>query len=203
MNRRLIFATTNPGKLANLRSTLEPAGYQVDGLEQYPDIQEAIEDGITAEENARAKARHYASIIGEPVLSMDSALYFHGLADAQQPGVNVRRIPGFDGRPTDEQMGAYYRELLEQNGGELTGFWEYALAYAKPDGTLLSQKARTEDRVLRLPGSRTKAPGQPLESFQIYAPTGQYLSELTAAQKAELWHEAGELVLQLVRQLVG
>ena len=203
MARRLIFATMNPGKLANLRSALVPAGYEVVGLEQYPDIPEAIEDGQTAEANARTKALHYAQAIKQPVLSMDSALYFYNLSDDQQPGVNVRRIPGYNSRPTDEQVREYYRTLLSDNGGELIGFWEYALAYARPDGTLFSQTARTEDRWLRLPGSQKETPGQPLESFQIHNGTGLYLSELSEAQKAELWREAGELVLQLVRQLVG
>jgi inosine/xanthosine triphosphate pyrophosphatase family protein len=203
MHKQLIFATKNPGKIKNLRAAVAPAGYEVIGLDQYPDVTEALETGATAAANAQIKATHYAQTIGQPVISMDSALYFYDLPDSEQPGVNVRRIPGSTSRPTDTEMTDYYRELLTQHNGQLTGYWEYALAFAQPDGGVVVKTARTEDRILKLPGSSQHTPGQPLESFQFHAPLGKYLADMTEAEKSILWQEAGTIVLQLVRQLVG
>lgn len=73
---RLILATRNPGKLAELRRILAAAGVPVDvgDLEEYPDMPEVAETGSTFEENALLKARAVAAYTGLPAVADDSGL---------------------------------------------------------------------------------------------------------------------------------
>jgi XTP/dITP diphosphohydrolase len=91
---RLVVATTNKGKVAELTPLLLSLGYEVCGLDAFPDVQEAVEDGATFEENALKKARHYATVTGLDVLADDSGLCVDALDGA--PGVYSARFASFD-----------------------------------------------------------------------------------------------------------
>src|SRR5690606_28729627 len=55
---RILLATRNPGKIAELRRIL--TGFDVVGLEEFPAIGDVAETGVTFEENALLKAREVA-----------------------------------------------------------------------------------------------------------------------------------------------
>lgn len=103
MRRRLLFATTNAGKLEELRALVGP-GVEVLSLADFPGVAEAVEDGDSFEANAVKKARHYAEACRVPALADDSGLCVDVLGGA--PGVHsARYVPGSD---ADR-----YRALLE------------------------------------------------------------------------------------------
>jgi XTP/dITP diphosphohydrolase len=89
---RLLVATTNPGKLAELRPLLAEHGFQIVGLRDLQGVPIAREDGRTCAENARAKATHYAKATGLPALADDSGLEVAALGGA--PGVHSARWAG-------------------------------------------------------------------------------------------------------------
>ena len=70
------------------------------GTDNLGIVLEIEEDGTTAQENARKKSLLYARAVGQPVLSLDNALYLQGLSKDEQPGIHTRRIPGKAGRAT-------------------------------------------------------------------------------------------------------
>jgi XTP/dITP diphosphohydrolase len=95
---RLVLATRNPGKLAELRRIL--AGSDTDelevlGLDDVPSFPEAPETGATFEENARAKARDAATATGLPAVADDSGLVVDALGG--MPGVLSARWAGRHG----------------------------------------------------------------------------------------------------------
>ena len=91
--RPLLVATRNGGKLRELLPMLGAAGWRGLTLEEAGAPEEAGEDAIEAfatfEENALAKARHFARLTGLPTLADDSGLSVHALGGA--PGVYSRR----------------------------------------------------------------------------------------------------------------
>ena len=91
MKRKILVASTNPGKLKELREML---GGDVEwvGLKDFPGIGEIEEDGATFAENARKKALGYAKVIGLWTLADDSGLVIDALGG--QPGVNSARFSG-------------------------------------------------------------------------------------------------------------
>jgi XTP/dITP diphosphohydrolase len=90
----LVFATRNPGKLAELSALVQPLGLTVLGAAELPGIPEVEEDGATFEENALKKARAVARASGRPALADDSGLEVDALGGA--PGVHSARYAGPD-----------------------------------------------------------------------------------------------------------
>lgn len=67
---KLVLATHNQGKVAELRAILEPNGFELTGYEG----EEPVEDGISFAENALIKARAAFVSTGLPALADDSGL---------------------------------------------------------------------------------------------------------------------------------
>jgi len=87
--RKVLVATSNPGKLRELREML---GGDVEwvGLADFPGILEIEEDGQTFAENARKKALGYAKATGLWTLADDSGLVVDALGG--EPGVKSARF---------------------------------------------------------------------------------------------------------------
>jgi len=91
MKRKILVASTNPGKLAELRACLDLDVEWV-SLSGFGDISEIIEDGKTFAENARKKALGYAKATGCWTIADDSGLVIDSLDGA--PGVKSARFSG-------------------------------------------------------------------------------------------------------------
>jgi len=102
---KLVLASSNRGKLAELQPLLADAGYEL--LTQGElGVGDAVEDGKTFVENALIKARHAAAATGLPALADDSGIVVDALGGA--PGLLSARFAGVHG---DAQ--ANNRRLLE------------------------------------------------------------------------------------------
>ena len=106
---RIILATRNPGKLAELRRILAAAGVSaaVTDLGDVPGMPEVAETGRTFAENALLKARAVAAFAGLPAVADDSGLCVDALNG--MPGVLSAR---WSGRHGDDE--ANLRLLLAQ-----------------------------------------------------------------------------------------
>jgi XTP/dITP diphosphohydrolase len=94
---RVIFATRNPAKLAELRRILDAArvGVSAGDLAEFPDLPEVAETGRTFAENALLKARAVAASTGLPTVADDSGLCVDALSG--MPGVLSARWSGRHG----------------------------------------------------------------------------------------------------------
>jgi XTP/dITP diphosphohydrolase len=90
---RLVLATRNEAKLAELRRILDPlVAVEVVGLADVPAYREVPETGATFEENALIKAREAAVRTGLPAVADDSGLAVDALNG--MPGVLSARWAG-------------------------------------------------------------------------------------------------------------
>lgn len=94
---QVLLATSSAGKLREMRQITAGSAWDWIGLEAYPDIAEAIEDGETFAENAHIKALHYARLTGLATLADDSGLSVDALGGA--PGIHSAR---YAGEPRDD-----------------------------------------------------------------------------------------------------
>lgn len=94
MAQRLVIATGNPGKLAELRALLAGLGFELLPQSELG-VKPAPEDAPTFVENALTKARHASAHAGLPALADDSGLCVDALAGA--PGVHSARYAGQPG----------------------------------------------------------------------------------------------------------
>ena len=106
---RIVLATHNPGKLAELRRILVASRVDVDvaDLDDHPDMPRVAETGNTFAENALLKARAVAAHTGLPAVADDSGLCVDALNG--MPGVLSAR---WSGRHGDDE--ANLRLLLAQ-----------------------------------------------------------------------------------------
>ena len=88
---RVVAATGNPGKLAELGALLTPGGWQVVPQSQFG-FADAVETGLTFVENALLKARHACAHTGLAAIADDSGLEVDALGGA--PGIRSARYAG-------------------------------------------------------------------------------------------------------------
>lgn len=107
---QLLFASSNPHKLDEVRAILEPLGVTVEGLNALgTSLPEPEETESTFEGNARLKAVYYATQLGRICLADDSGLEVDALSG--EPGVLSARYAGV-GATRAERDEANNRKLL-------------------------------------------------------------------------------------------
>lgn len=85
----LVLASNNAHKLEEVGRVLEPLGFVLRPLRDFPEIPDPPETGDTFEENALQKARFVYAHTGLPTLADDSGLEVDALGGA--PGVHSKR----------------------------------------------------------------------------------------------------------------
>lgn len=158
---------------------------------------DAVENGATAEENARIKASAYFDATGIPTFSLDAALRIDGLPLEQQPDVLVRRICGRGEHTTDSEMVSHYRNLLRRLGGRAMGEWTFGVALARAPGRILSARRMHRTQFVATP-SPVLVPGAALQSLQVNPATGRYFSEMTPSEHAERLRERARWIAGFV-----
>ena len=124
MTTRLVLASNNAKKAAELHAMLAPLGIEIISQGELG-VSEAEEPHLTFVENALAKARHAAAATGLPAIADDSGLCVDALGGA--PGVqsarfggepksdarnNARLLEALAGFPDPEQRRAYFCSVL-------------------------------------------------------------------------------------------
>ncbi len=106
--KRILVATTNPGKIAEIRAMLD-FDVEWSGLSDFPNVSEIAEDGRTFAENARKKALGYAKQTGLWTITDDSGLVIDALGG--DPGVKSARFSNEQSR--DSNGAGRNRTLLD------------------------------------------------------------------------------------------
>lgn len=133
--RRLVLATTNPHKLRELRTLLQPLGMPLPGFAEFGGrLTQAAEDGATLRENARLKAVHYARALREWVLSDDTGLEVDALDGA--PGVRSARYAG-DGATMAENRAKLLADLEKAEPSARAAQFVCWLAVSDPEGQIV------------------------------------------------------------------
>jgi XTP/dITP diphosphohydrolase len=91
---KVVLATGNKGKLAELSALLAPMDWQVVPQSDFQ-LPDAVEDGLSFIENALIKARHASRLTGLPAIADDSGLAVDALGGA--PGIYSARYAGEHG----------------------------------------------------------------------------------------------------------
>ncbi|MCD6287789.1 MAG: RdgB/HAM1 family non-canonical purine NTP pyrophosphatase [Candidatus Hydrogenedentes bacterium] len=102
----IVIATFNSGKAAEIAAVMTETRVRFSSLSERDNVTPVEENGTTFEDNAIAKARGYAAVLGLPCLADDSGLEVDAIDRA--PGINSAR---FAGTPTDDD--ANNRKLLD------------------------------------------------------------------------------------------
>ena len=177
---KLLYGTTNKGKLLAMEAATKPLGIELIGLRDLDrEIPVVRESGDTPLENACIKARAYYNAFHMPVFSCDSGLYFEELSDEEQPGLHVRRVGGRE--LTDREMQEYYGNLAKKHGGKLTGRYYNAICLILEDGTEYASmdiSLATEAFHLVPEALPQRVEGFPIDAMSKDIATGEYFYNL-------------------------
>ena len=132
---RLVIATHNPGKLAEMRDLLAPFGVDAVSAGELG-LAEPAETGATFADNARIKAMAAARASGHPAFADDSGLAIDALDG--EPGIYSARWAGPDKnfRHAMEVVDAKLRERGAITSAQRRAHFVSALCVAWPDGHL-------------------------------------------------------------------
>jgi len=199
--KELTFGTTNEAKIKQIRGALAPAGIEVNGVADKSLLPEVVEDGKTANENARKKALTYAKVLGKTVFSMDVAVYIDGLSEELQPALNVRRIPNSVGRPSDEDLIKYYSKIIESLGGYANGTSEYGICIATPTGEYRESTIVIPRRFV-IPASSNRQEGYPLYSLIVDSDSNIFMADMNQDEQDLYWQKlVGEKLADFVKSV--
>ncbi len=184
---KLVVATTNPGKLTEIRDLLSRLDVSVRALCDYPGAPQPGETGATFRENAVIKASAAAFYTGEVSIADDSGLVVDALGGA--PGVMSARYGGEGG----SDQGRYERLLREMEhvpDAERTARFVCVVAVASPDGSVSSARGSVEGMIARAPRG---AGGFGYDPVFLVPELGLTFGELPLARKNGMSHRARAL----------
>jgi XTP/dITP diphosphohydrolase len=201
MTQRVVLATRNQHKVAELRRILETADLDVDlvGTEQFPDLLDVAETGSTFAANALLKANDVAQRTGLIAIADDSGLCVDALNG--MPGILSARWAGKHGDDA-ANLQLVLAQLADVPPNRRGAAFHCAAAVATPDG---------EERVVEgvLDGSLITEPrgSNGFGYDPIFTPRGYVLTtaELTPAEKDAISHrgQAFRALVPVLSQLIS
>lgn len=173
---KVLFATTNQAKVGKYKEALKEKGIELITINDLNFKLDINENGKNAIENAYIKAKSYYDATKIPTIGMDNCLFIEELPEEKQPGTHVRRVNGKE--LTDEEMIAYYTNLVKEYGGKLTAKWVYGMVIC--DGQKRKEYSWNKSNFYLVDKPCEKRnPGYPLDSISVMPENNQYWLELT------------------------
>jgi XTP/dITP diphosphohydrolase len=189
---RIYLATTNPGKLRELREAAQPCHLELEPLPALSELPPAIEDGQTFEENARIKAEYYSRHAdGYMVLAEDSGLEVDQLGGA--PGVYSARyaavlahgVAGHENSDDQANNRALVAQLHRLPPGPHPGRYVCVIALARHGKTLETFRGHAEGELVTTARGTGGFGYDPLFYFPAL---GKTFAELPLAEKRRHSH---------------
>ncbi len=187
--KELLFATTNAGKLAELRALVTGLRVRVLSLAELGETRAMAEDAGSFRGNAEKKATAMRDRHRMAVLADDSGLCVDALGGA--PGVQSARYTGGG----DEANIAKLLEQMKDHPDERrTAAFVCALCFAAPGRWPATVEARCPGRIARAPRGHGGFGYDPVFEFPEL---GRTFAELSGAEKNRVSHRARAMALIL------
>jgi XTP/dITP diphosphohydrolase len=193
--RRVLIATSNPGKLRDFAGAATVHGIEIAAIPNFSSLPIVVEDGTRFEENARKKAEGYGRYVpGEIVVADDSGLEIDALNG--EPGVHSARYAAPDliqkqpheadaNTDDDANNARVLRELKRVPYEKRTGRFVCVLAAARDGEILATFRGTAEGIILDAPRGTNGFGYDPLFYFPAIDKT---FAELTAEEKSRYSH---------------
>ena len=147
MPHQIVLASRNTKKASEISELLQPYGFQVIPVTEFPDVPEVVEDGDSFAANAAKKATEVAQAIGQWVIGEDSGLCVDALKGA--PGIYSARYSGenaTDEANNDKLLVELAEVPLERRGAG----YVCSVALSDPEGTVqVAVEGTCRGRILR------------------------------------------------------
>lgn len=174
MDRTIIFATGNQGKMREIRKILGDMDVEILSMKEAGITEDIVENGSTFEENAIIKAKAIAQKTQHIVLADDSGLEIDYLN--KEPGIYSARYMG-----EDTSYEIKNQNLIERLAGvedeKRSARFVCAIAAVLPDGEVLTTHGVIEGRIGYEPAGTNGFGYDPIFYLPEYGCTSAQLSE--------------------------
>jgi XTP/dITP diphosphohydrolase len=179
---RLLVATTNPGKLREIRSLLAGLPVELLTLNDLDPIEEPAETGETFKDNAQLKALYYADRSGMTTVAEDSGLVIDGLDG--EPGVRSARFLSADAT-YPERFAEIFRRLAGPPPKDRTARFVCALAVAEHGRIIYETRGTVEGEIAQ---EARGAHGFGYDPIFYYPPYHSTLADVSEHDKLAVAH---------------
>jgi XTP/dITP diphosphohydrolase len=187
LTARIVLATRNAGKIAELRRILSSysaanSGIELVGLEAFPELGDVIEDGASFVDNALLKARAVAQSTGLIAVADDSGLAVDALNG--MPGIFSARWSGRHGAD-DANLDLVLAQISDVPDERRGAAFVCAAAAVAPDGREVVCEESVVGTLLRERRGRNGFGYDP-----IFVPVGETrtTAEMSSAEKDAISH---------------
>jgi len=180
---RLVLASANPHKAAEITEILLAAGLDVETLPRPADVPEVVEDGLTLEDNARLKAVALCAATGLPAVADDTGLEVDALGGA--PGVWSARYAGEDAT-YEENVQKLLQELQGVPAERRTARFSTVALVRWPDGREVAAIGEVEGDIVEEARGAEGFGYDPV--FRPAEGDGRTFAEMTPAEKHAVSH---------------
>jgi XTP/dITP diphosphohydrolase len=172
---RLLIATSNPGKLREIKKYLSDVPVELVSLKDIGISDKVEESGATFEENAILKAKYYSQLSGLPTIGDDGGFEIDALNG--EPGVKSHRWIHGCRENTDEELIAYTFKKIGilprvRRGAQLRA----VLAFVIPGGIPVTAAAATRGIIPDAP-STLRSNGFPYRSILFLPKINKFYNE--------------------------
>ncbi len=191
---QLVLASSNQGKLREIKAMLEPAGIKVKSAAEMGFTREIPETGDTFEANAKLKAQTVCQALGRPALADDSGLAVDALGG--RPGVFSARYAG-EGASDAQRSAKLLGELQGVAGPERGAAFVCVMVCCRPDGRFLVSRGELHGRIADAPAGHNGFGYDPV----FYLPErGLTVAQISAEEKNAISHR-GRALRDIAAQL--
>ncbi|NLH35858.1 MAG: nucleoside-triphosphate diphosphatase [Lactococcus chungangensis] len=187
--KTLLIATRNEGKTREFKAMFSQLGYDIKNLNDFPELPEVAETGMTFEENARLKAETISELTGEIVLADDSGLMVEVLGGL--PGVWSARFAGE--HATDAANNAKLLHELASTAvspEKRKAKFHTTLVVAAPEKSSLVVEGEWHGAIATIPKGDD---GFGYDPLFVDEETGRTAAQMTLEQKNKVSHRARAL----------
>lgn len=186
LDKPLVLATRNKGKISEYRRLL--TGFHVDlkGLSGFGPIPSIEEDGRSFEENALKKARIIAKALGLIAIADDSGLMVEALGG--NPGIRSARYAGEDATDSENNL-----KLLSDMKGitQRQAVFICVIAIALPNGDTRVYQGRCNGIVTQEP---VGTGGFGYDTLFYFPPMKKTFAQMTPEEKNSISHRGNAMI---------
>jgi non-canonical purine NTP pyrophosphatase, rdgB/HAM1 family len=184
---KLVFATSNEGKMREIREILSDIGVEVLSLKDLNIDMNVEENGSTFEENAYIKANEASKLTGLPALADDSGLEVDYIN--KEPGIYSARYMGED-TSYDVKNKNIIERLSKAVGDERSARFVCVISAVFPSGKILTSKGIIEGIIAKVPSGNEGFGYDPIFYIPKLAKT---TAELSLEEKNRISHRGKAL----------
>ncbi|MBN2696425.1 MAG: XTP/dITP diphosphatase [Bacilli bacterium] len=189
--KKIVIASMNNGKIKEYKAMLEPLGFEILSLHDFPDLPDVEETGKTFLENALLKVQAVQDRIIMPVIADDSGLVVDCLNG--RPGVNSRR---YSESEKDEDNNMKLMKAMSACQDRSARF-VCQIVYKRPDQAAKAYSGTLEGKIATTP---VIGNGFGYDPIFYVCELNKMMSELTTEEKNRISHR-GKAMAKLMEDL--